>query len=89
MEEKKLNLNSKKIEEYIKIIKKIKESQIANNNDYNLGMNNGIELCLSIFEDREPNYALFNYTYFNQSDDNKIQDKIKNEFEKQNLVERV
>lgn len=39
--------------ESIKSIQRIQESN-GNNDLYNLGVRNGIELCLAILEDREP-----------------------------------
>lgn len=47
--------------ESIKSTQRIQESN-GNNDLYNLGIRNGIELCLAILEDREPELIQFEQT---------------------------
>lgn len=47
--------------ESIKSTQRIQESN-GNNDLYNLGVRNGIELCLAILEDREPNLIVVEQT---------------------------
>lgn len=47
--------------ESIKSTQRIQESN-GNNDLYNLGVRNGIELCLAILEDREPELIQFEQT---------------------------
>ena len=47
--------------ESIKSTQRIQESN-GNNNLYNIGVRNGIELCLAILEEREPELIQFEQT---------------------------
>ena len=49
-----MDVKDKTFEEKIEIIKSLQDSIVMDN--YNVGYYNGVEMCLSVLENREPKY---------------------------------
>jgi len=53
---KKNKKNNKKIKEIVRLLKIHRELDLHYKNSYLLGIHNGMELVLSIFQDRDPKF---------------------------------